>query len=117
MKARTIRLCPRARLDPRGVRVVSLQRDEHGRPREALVLLDERGEVRAYLNRCEHLPIPLDGGSREFLSEDGSHLRCGTHGALFRREDGLCVVGPCKDESLLSLPIRIGDDGWVELIE
>ena len=117
VKPRTLRLCPRGDLDPREVRCVSLERDEQGRPREALVLLDERGEVRAYLNRCEHLPIPLDAGSREFLTEDGTHLRCGTHGALFRREDGLCVLGPCKDESLLALPIRIAADGWVELTE
>jgi nitrite reductase/ring-hydroxylating ferredoxin subunit len=42
------------------VRVVKLP-PEHGRyPREALVLRDRNGVLRAYLNRCQHLPIPLD---------------------------------------------------------
>lgn len=92
-----------------------MTRDDRGRPREALVLLDEDGRVRAYLNRCEHLPIPLDAGSREFLSRDGAHLMCGTHGALFRRDDGFCVAGPCAGRSLCALPFRITDDGWIEI--
>jgi nitrite reductase/ring-hydroxylating ferredoxin subunit len=110
----TIRVCPREDLAD-GVQVVRLPDDELGRPREALVLLDGAGTLRAYLNRCEHLPIPLDGGSRDFLSADGRHLRCGTHGALYRREDGFCFEGPCAGKSLLALPVRVAEDGWVEL--
>lgn len=110
----TVRVCPRSAVDE-GVQVVRLPDDERGRPREALVLLDGARTLRAYLNRCEHLPIPLDGGSRRFLSEDGSHLVCGTHGALYRREDGFCVEGPCAGKSLLALPVRVDEDGWVEL--
>ena len=87
------------------VRVVRLAPSADGRPREALVLRDEHGTPRAYLNRCKHLPIPIDGGSREFLAPDGS-LRCGTHGALYRRSDGLCTVGPCAGQSLEAIPIE-----------
>lgn len=90
--------------------------DREGRPREALVLLDHDARVRVYLNRCEHLPIPLDGGSRRFLSDDGRHLFCGTHGARYRLEDGFCVEGPCAGRSLLALPFRIDDDGCVVLV-
>ena len=91
---------------------VALGRDALGRPREALVVLDLLGHPRAYLNRCEHIPIPLDGGSREFFDPEGEHLRCGTHGALYRLSDGLCVAGPCTGDSLAELPLRIVD-GWV----
>ena len=86
-------------------RMVSLGRDERGRPREAIVLRDRDGVARAYLNLCRHLPIPLDGFSRQVLAPDGVHLRCGTHGALYRPEDGACVAGPCQGKSLEPLPL------------
>lgn len=79
--------------------------DAFGRPREAIVLLDERDEPRAYLNQCRHLPIPLDAGSRQFFS--GGELQCSTHGARYRLRDGMCVTGPCRGASLAALPIEI----------
>jgi nitrite reductase/ring-hydroxylating ferredoxin subunit len=87
------------------VLVVALPRGEDKRPREALVLLGSDGEPRAFLNRCRHLPIPLDAGSREFLTHDGEHLLCGTHGALYRRDDGVCVAGPCLHLALDKITI------------
>lgn len=89
------------------VRVVALPRDQLGRPREALLVRDAGGCLRVYLNRCRHLPIPIDGGSREFLTSDGSHLRCGTHGALYRLDDGHCVSGPCEGQALHALPFEV----------
>ncbi len=109
-----IRVTPRDSLSGGEVRVVPLTADER-RPPEALVLLDQAGEVRAYLNECQHLPIPLDAGSRQFLDPSGAHLRCCTHGALYRLEDGFCVAGPCRGRSLRALPVRVDADGWVVL--
>ena len=71
-----VRVCARNEIRPHQVQVVALPRGEDKRPREALVLLGSDGEPRAYLNRCRHLPIPIDGGSRNFLTEDGEHLLC-----------------------------------------
>jgi len=71
------------------------------------VLLGSDGEPRAYLNRCRHLPIPIDSGSRSFLTQDKRHLLCGTHGALYQLDDGLCVAGPCLKLALEQLPIEI----------
>jgi nitrite reductase/ring-hydroxylating ferredoxin subunit len=100
------------------VRVVALPKERGRIPREALVLRDRAGVVRAYLNRCQHLPIPLDGGSRRFWSADGEHLLCGTHGAHYRREDGLCVLGPCYGASLIALELeRDGDELHIRLDE
>jgi nitrite reductase/ring-hydroxylating ferredoxin subunit len=88
---------------------VSISPDERGRPREALVVLDEDDQPRAYLNRCAHLPVPLDGGSRDFTTAEGT-LRCGTHGALYHRRNGLCYHGPCKGGALPKLRLlRDGD--------
>jgi len=95
---------------------VPLAPDAEGRPREAIVLRDGRGVPRAYVNLCKHLPIPLDAGSRDFIAVDGTHLLCGTHGALYRREDGLCVDGPCEGESLDALEL-VDDDGQLVLLD
>jgi nitrite reductase/ring-hydroxylating ferredoxin subunit len=100
-----VRVGTRNEIRPGEVRVVGLPRGADRRPREALVLLGSDGEPRAYLNRCRHLPIPIDGGSRNFLAQDGEHLLCGTHGALYRRDDGVCVAGPCLHLALEALPI------------
>jgi len=111
-----VRAAHRDELWPDVVRVVSLPKDpSSGRPREALVVLDDYGTVRAYLNVCQHIPIPLDCGSSDFLDPPTRHLRCVTHGALYRREDGYCVVGPCAGESLIALRIRIDANGIVEV--
>jgi nitrite reductase/ring-hydroxylating ferredoxin subunit len=94
------------------VHVVRLGADEIGRPREALVVVDSLRAPRAYLNLCRHLPIPLDGASRDFLAQ--GHLQCITHGARYRLEDGLCVAGPCRGKSLHALELRlIGYDLFV----
>ena len=85
--------------------VAKLAPDSHGRPREAIVLLDDSDEPRAYLNLCQHLPIPLDAGSRQFLIR--GELQCLTHGARYRLHDGFCVSGPCRGASLIALPIEI----------
>lgn len=87
------------------VKAVPLPRGSDNRPREALVLLGLDGEPRAYLNRCRHLPVPLDGGSKQYLTRGGEYLLCGTHGALFRRDDGVCTQGPCLKLALEAIPI------------
>jgi nitrite reductase/ring-hydroxylating ferredoxin subunit len=101
-----IRACALDELTRGRVVPVPLPRGEDRRPREALVLLGDDGAPRAFLNRCKHLPIPIDSGSRRFLTHDENHLLCGTHGALYRRNDGLCVVGPCLHLSLEALPLE-----------
>ena len=84
-----------------------LGRDSEGRPYEALILRDVAGRVRAYRNLCQHIPLPLDGGSRSYLDSTRAFLLCGLHGALYRREDGLCVRGPCEGESLEDLDVTV----------
>lgn len=89
------------------VRRASLGVDAAGKPFEVMVLRDADGRIVAYRNLCQHLPVPLDGGTGELLTEDGAHLICGTHGALYRLGDGLCVQGPCEGASLASLRVRV----------
>ena len=69
------------------------------------------GRVRGYLNSCPHVGSPLDWAPDRFIAFDGYHILCGTHGALFRPEDGYCVSGPCAGDSLTPVAVSLsGDD-------
>ena len=76
-------------------------------------VINDRGSFHAYVNRCRHMPTPLDFVRDEFVSDDGRFLRCYTHGALYEFATGLCVDGPCKGESLYRLPVRVDRDDVV----
>src|ERR1051325_5791331 len=56
-------------------------------------LINDRGDFRAYVNRCRHMTTPLDFVRDQFFTEDGRHLICMTHGALDDPQSGLCVAG------------------------
>jgi nitrite reductase/ring-hydroxylating ferredoxin subunit len=81
------------------------------------IFLMRRGDgVLAYINACPHIGTPLDTVPDRFLSLDGRHFLCSTHGALFRLEDGYCIAGPCEGDSLMPAPVRVVD-GLVVLDE
>lgn len=100
-------MCREDELTTGVVRTAQLGRDSEGLPIQALLLRDSSGAIVAYRNLCRHLPVPLDGGTGELLSEDGTHLLCGTHGATYRVRDGYCVEGPCEGMALRPLSIRV----------
>lgn len=75
-------------------------------------LVNHRGEFHAYVNRCRHMTTPLDFVRYQFFTEDGEHLICMTHGAVYEPDSGLCVEGPCKGLSLYRLPVTV-DQGEV----
>lgn len=109
-----------AELAQASVLVVRLANDAEGKPREALVVRDGSGQLRAYRNLCRHLPVPLGvsyPGAPPLLR--AGHLTCLTHGAQYRVLDGLCVSGPCRGSSLYALPVEVEadavfvlDDAW-----
>jgi nitrite reductase/ring-hydroxylating ferredoxin subunit len=77
---------------------------QRGKPIEAFII-NTGGAYHAYVNRCPHAGTPLDLWPNEFLTEDGRHLVCSTHGAIFERDTGLCVEGPCPGASLERLAV------------
>jgi nitrite reductase/ring-hydroxylating ferredoxin subunit len=79
-------------------------------------LLKQDGDIRAYLNFCPHLGIPLNWQPDEFMSMEGTHIQCSTHGALFQLEDGYCFSGPCRGESLTPLNIEISESDEIYLV-
>lgn len=117
MSRRRVRVGPVAELARGDVRTVPLSPDPDRRfPRRAVVVRDRHGVPRAFVNLCKHLPVPLDAGSGEFLDDDHVHLVCGTHGALYRPEDGLCIWGPCEGEVLDALEL-VEEDGELYVVD
>lgn len=78
------------------------------------VLLNYEGRFHAYVNRCRHMTTPLDFVRNQFFTEDGRHVVCMTHGAVYEPESGLCVDGPCKGLSLYRLPVLV-EEGEVRV--
>ena len=66
-------------------------------------------QVLVYVNSCPHIGTPLDFVADRFFTRNGKHLLCGTHGALFRPEDGLCIAGPCLGRRLFRAEISVED--------
>lgn len=117
MSERRVRVGPVSEIVAGEARTVPLSPDpDRGFPRRALVVRDRHGVVRAYVNLCKHLPVPLDGLSGRFLAPDGVHLVCGTHGALYRPEDGLCIEGPCEGAALDRLAV-VEEQGVLYLLD
>jgi len=69
-------------------------------------------QVAGYVDRCPHSGLPLAQVLDEYLTPDGALIACSWHGALFRRDDGLCVGGPCVGQSLSRWPVNV-EDGWI----
>ena len=71
-------------------------------------------DVRAFVNSCPHQGTPLDWVPDQFIGPDGEHFLCATHGALFRRDDGYCIAGPCAGARLTAVRVSLAGE-WVVL--
>lgn len=65
-----------------------------------------RGRVRAYLNRCGHIPVELDWQPGAFFDHSRLYLLCSTHGALYDPATGTCVGGRCNGRGLAPLAVE-----------
>lgn len=73
------------------------------------VVVRRGGLLRAYANVCPHRGHPLDALPGRFFETGAALLRCGSHGALFDPDTGLCLVGPCAGQRLAALDCRVVD--------
>jgi nitrite reductase/ring-hydroxylating ferredoxin subunit len=70
----------------------------------------------AYLNQCQHWPIPLDYGDGDFFDERVDRIRCKSHGATYRPDSGECDAGPCQRAHLVRYEVQVdGDDLIIHL--
>lgn len=80
------------------------------------VVVRAPGETKpkVYYNSCPHLGIALEVREHEFLDVGQEFIVCANHGAIFQIEDGMCIAGPCKNQSLKPAPHTV-DKGSVFL--
>lgn len=67
-------------------------------------------EVRGYVNRCPHAGHPLDLLPHRFLTPDRALILCSSHGALFEKDAGYCLAGPCAGARLRAVPLEVIGD-------
>jgi len=97
-------ICTSLALADRG-KGVRFTLERHGRTAQAFAVRYD-GKVYAYLNSCAHIPIELDWLEGEFFDHSGLYLICSTHGATFDPKSGHCIMGPCKGQHLMALPVE-----------
>ncbi len=105
-------LCPSRALVERG-RAWGWDVLLYGQPARAFALRFD-GIVRAYVNRCAHVPTEMDWQPGEFLDTEKRWILCSIHGATYEPADGRCVGGPCGRGRLTSIAVteRDGQVVW-----
>ena len=97
-------LCTLKDLESTGSRGFSV--GEGDWPLRGFVVETSKG-IAAYVNYCPHAGHPLNLRPDRFLTPDRNLSLCCSHGALFERDDGLCIAGPCAGHSLTSIPVEV----------
>lgn len=81
-----------------------IDHEDGGKPVPAFAVRYE-GQALAFLNRCAHIPAPMDWLPGKFWDADRRYLICSVHGALYDPPQGLCVSGPCPGARLQALRV------------
>jgi nitrite reductase/ring-hydroxylating ferredoxin subunit len=76
-----------------------------GRQEECLVVRF-KGKVYAYVNRCVHMPRPLDCEQDRVFDPSGRFLRCSMHGIVYTPETGTSVSTMCEGERLRAVALH-----------
>ena len=67
-------------------------------------------EIFAYQNFCVHVGHTLNWQPDRFLTEDGQHIICSSHGATYTIDEGLCIAGPCRGKALRKVAVAVRYD-------
>lgn len=103
-------VCPGSALEERG-KGVQWELRYCGQAERAFALRVD-GVVRAYLNRCSHVPVELDWQPDEFLDAERRVIVCSIHGATYSPTTGACLMGRCGRAGLI--PVTVAEvDGAV----
>jgi nitrite reductase/ring-hydroxylating ferredoxin subunit len=97
-------LCALAELDATGSKGFAV--GEGDWPLRGFLVRTVNG-VAAYINTCPHAGHPLNFTPDRFLTPDRNLILCASHGAIFTRDTGLCIAGPCPGQSLTPVPIEV----------
>ena len=106
-------VCALGDLEPQGARAFTIGAGDW--PLQGFVVRVGNA-VYGYLNRCPHAGHPLNLLPQRFLSPDGALILCSSHGAVFEKETGYCVAGPCAGKQLRPVPLQV-ESGFVMLAD
>lgn len=98
------KVCELGELDELSSREFTVQKA--GLEKDAFLILFKQ-QCYAYENSCPHTGVNLNWQEQQFFSYDGLFLQCSLHGALFKPDNGLCVRGPCRGDSLKKIDVVI----------
>lgn len=108
-----IRLCELSELPQTGARGFDLT----GRGSDDLFIVRRGTLLRAYRNSCPHWPgASMPWRKHAYLDSAAEHIVCHGHGARFRLDDGLCLLGPCQGKMLESVPLRVDEGRYVSIL-
>ena len=89
-----------------------------GRRVFSMLAIRRGNQVRAYVNACPHVWLPLTFRSPRVLSMDGARLVCSNHYAEFAVEDGRAIAGPVEPGCALTrIPVHVDALGDVVIGE
>ena len=80
-----------------------------------IVLLRSGRNVFAYWNRCAHFGVPLAKKSQHLIAVPNVSISCNVHYSSYGWQDGRCLTGECKGESLVAVPVAVTIDGKIRL--
>jgi ketohexokinase len=83
---------------------------------QSIALLRHGDQVKAFINNCPHMDVPLNKMYKIEVDPRALTLKCSVHDAFFRIEDGVCIEGPCQGKALTPAPVMIDTQGRVLLI-
>jgi nitrite reductase/ring-hydroxylating ferredoxin subunit len=106
-------ICRLDEIDPAGARGFAIGGGDW--PLRGLVVR-LRDKVHGFINRCPHAGHPLNLRPHRFLTADASLILCSSHGALFEKETGYCIAGPCAGQRLLPVALKV-ESGFVMLAD
>ena len=82
-----------------------------------IILIKHINGVKAYENNCPHQNVPLDEAYKIEVNPFEKTLKCSVHDAFFQIDDGVCIEGPCWNDSLTPVDILIDKNGDIYLSE
>lgn len=80
-----------------------------------IVLIKFEEKIKAYENNCPHQDVPLTDAYKIDVNPFEKTIKCSVHEAFFNIEDGECIEGPCINDYLVEVPIKIEDNGDIYL--
>ncbi|MBL8447352.1 MAG: Rieske 2Fe-2S domain-containing protein [Zoogloeaceae bacterium] len=84
--------------------------------REECLLVRYRGQAYGYVNRCVHMPRPLDCEKDLVFDATGRYLRCSMHGIVYAPDTGASVSALCEGERLRAVALY-EEDGVVGIAD